>query len=143
MRSAGFAGSSRAGRAVLSVVVLSVPVAAGCGAKDFPNDPRAPAPIEVSAKVSSKEVVVSPKHFGAGLVDFTIANLSNSPIRFEIKGPTDASTGTVQPGLPAELKAVLDKGNYVASAGDGSSPKPDTLHVGPPRKTAQNKLLLP
>jgi hypothetical protein len=117
--------------------------AAGCGSEDFPNDPRPPSPIDVSAKIDSKRVVVSPNKFGAGLVNFTVANLSRDPVRFEVKGPTRGQTAMIEPGAPATLKMVLDKGLYLASTGDNGSTMSEQLHVGPPRSTSQNDLLLP
>ena len=143
MRSAGFAGWARSGRGLALAGLASV--AAGCGSSDTrtPSGERPPTPIEVSAKVDSKQVVVSPSKFGAGLVDFSVANLSNRPITFRVNGPTKGSTPPVQPGAPGALKMTLEKGVYVASAGDGTSPRPDQIHVGPPRNTSQNKLLLP
>ena len=35
--------------------------AAGCGSDDHPNDPRPPAPIEVTAKVDNDVVQVCPR----------------------------------------------------------------------------------
>ena len=137
--------SRRGRRAALAVIgVLAAGSLGACGSKDFPNDPRPPAPIEVSAKVDSKKVVVSPDRFGAGLVTFTVANLSPSPIRFTIDGTTKKfSTSEIQPGSPAYLKVQLPQGDYRATAGQGASASPAAIKVGPERKSSQNKLLLP
>jgi hypothetical protein len=131
-RPAGFAGL-----AVLAALALGA-----CGSTDFPNDPRPPEPKEISAKVDSKRVVVSPDKIGAGLVVFTIANLSDAPVQFTVSGEkTEASTTEIQPGAPANLKIDLHEGDYEASV--GQSAQPATLTVGPERKSSQNRLLLP
>jgi hypothetical protein len=136
--------ASRRGR--LAVLVVPATVAAvlfaGCGAKDFPNNPRSPKPIEVSARVDSQRVQISPNKVGAGLVNFTVANLSGSPIRFNVSGPTNGSTVEIQPGAPDYLKMNLREGTYQATAGKGKI-RPATIKVGPERKSSQNDLLLP
>jgi hypothetical protein len=123
-----------------------------CGSEDFTNEPpRAAAEIEVTARVDQREVVVSPNHFGAGLVNFTIANFSDSPARFTLSGPKDAASQPIPPGAPASgqeptvvnLKVELPEGSYEASAGGGASAQPDTVEVGPERQSSRDKLLLP
>jgi hypothetical protein len=145
-------GSGRASRRPRPVVAVALGlVAAGllasCGSKSFPNDPRPPAPIDVTAKVDSKRVVVSPNRFGAGLVTFTVANLSNTPVDFTISGVSGAqksvSSGVIEPGAPGSLKVNLKQGSYRATAGHGVKAAPATVTVGPERKTSQNELLQP
>jgi hypothetical protein len=141
-------GSGRASRATRRATAAALGIVAAlalgaCGSKDFANEPRPPAPIEVTAKVDSSKVVVSPSKFGAGLVTFTIANLSDSPVRFTLSGPTDAASEEIQPGTPANLKVNLAEGDYQATAGSGVNVKPAKVTVGPERKSSQNKLLLP
>jgi hypothetical protein len=113
-----------------------------CGAKDFPNNPPPPVQIEVSARVDSHQVQVSPNVFGAGPVNFTVANMSRSPIRFTVTGPKEGSTAEIQPGAPDYLKMDLTEGSYQVTAGN-SKIKPATIKVGSSRPSAQNKLLLP
>jgi hypothetical protein len=127
---------------VTAALAATVPLA-GCGASDFPNEPRTPTPINVTAKISSNQVLVSPNHFGAGLITFTVANLTNSPSRFVITGPRDASTTEIAPSSPATLKVSLPKGTYQAGSGPSSKARPTTLTVGPERASPQNKVLLP
>jgi len=142
-------GARRAAQSVrttllASIVVLSALALTACGSSDFPNDPRPPAPREISAKVDDKQVVISPNRIGAGLGVFTVANLSDSPIRFTVSGQkTEATTPEIQPGLPANLKVNLREGDYQVTAGGGLGIKPATLTVGPERQSSQNRLLLP
>ena len=123
-----------------------------CGSEDFTNEPsRAAAPITVTAKVDQREVVVSPDHFGAGLVNFTIANFSDSPVQFTLSGPKNAASQQIPPGAPpsgqepteVNLKVELPEGSYEASAGEGASAQPDKVEVGPKRPSSRDKLLLP
>ena len=129
--------------AALAVAASLAAVAvAGCGAKSNPNDPRPAAQLEVSASVNSQKVQISPDKFGAGVVNFTVANLSGAPITFSVSGPKKASTVQIQPGAPDYLKMNLTEGTYQASAGN-SKIKPATIRVGPKRPSSQNQLLLP
>jgi hypothetical protein len=115
---------------------------AGCGAASNPNDPRPPAQLEVSASVNSQRVQISPDKFGGGIVNFTVANLSGSPIRFSVTGPKKASTVEIQPGAPDYLKMNLTQGTYRATAGK-SKIHPATIKVGPERPSSENQVLLP
>ena len=50
----------RGRRTLLLAAAAATMVAAGCGAEEFPNDPRPPSPIQLSALVDDKRVIVSP-----------------------------------------------------------------------------------
>src|SRR5438874_11938191 len=103
-------GSRRGRRATLATVAVLAAVSLGaCGASNFANDPRPSAPIKVTATVTAKKVAVSPDNFGAGVVDFTVANLSASPVRFVISGQKGASTDEINPGQPGSLEVDLPK----------------------------------
>jgi hypothetical protein len=118
--------------------------AAGCGSEeDFENEPRAAAPIDLSASVSDQKVDVDPGEVGAGLVNVTIANQASDAVRFTLVGPTDQASNEIPPGTVASLKVDLQEGDYEATAGEGSDIRPDSLTVGPARPTSQNELLQP
>jgi hypothetical protein len=128
------------------VVLLVGGLVAGCGAKDFPNEARAPAPIETTASIGPRAVTVSPDSFGAGIVNVTVANLSDTPASFILKetsGKTTASSGTLQPGSVTTIKTSLKQGNYQAIAGGATNIRAGKINVGPERKSSQNDLLLP
>jgi hypothetical protein len=116
---------------------------AGCGRNDFNNDPRPPIPAEVSVKIAPDGVAVSPKEFGAGLVNFTIANQTSNPATFRLSGPTSARSAEIPPQAPTTLTANLKTGTYRASAGGDRGLPSTTFKVGPERRSSQNKLLLP
>ena len=133
----------RRGRALLLPATLLVAlVVAGCGRNDFNNDPRPPVPAEVSVKISRSGVVVSPKEFGAGLVNFTVANLTNGTGSLAIHGPVTADSADVGPGDADTVKVEMKSGSYEASV-DGIAVRPFNFTVGPERPSGQNDLLLP
>ena len=132
----------RTRHALVAALAVSAALTLGaCGSSDFANDPRPAAPIVVTATVASGRVDVSPDRFGAGLINLTIANLSDSPVRFTLSGPKDAATPPIQPGNPANLKLNLPEGSYQATAGHGGQTVP--VKVGPERDSSQNQLLQP
>jgi hypothetical protein len=129
---------------VLAVVAALVVVlaATGCGRNDFKNDPRPPVPAEVAVKIANDGVGVSPKTFGAGLVNFTVANLTNQTGSLAIHGPVSATTNQIPPGGTGSVKVEMTTGSYEASV-DGIALRPFRFTVGPERPSGQNDLLLP
>jgi hypothetical protein len=129
---------------------LIVPLAAGaaalaisaCGEKDFQNNPRPPAPIELSALIADSGVKVSPANdVGAGPATITISNQTADPARLVFEGPTDDSSTQIIAGGTGSMKVELEEGDYTVSTGDGGATK--QLSVGPERPSSQNDLLLP
>lgn len=139
-------GDMRRAWAPALVVLLAGGLVAGCGASNFPNEARAPAPIETTASIGPGKVTVSPDKFGAGITVFTVANLSNDPASFILKdtsGKTAASSGTIAPHAVTTIKTELKQGNYQAVADGATGIRPGSIKVGPERKSSQNQLLLP
>ena len=127
---------------LVAAALLGVLVVAGCGRSDFKNDPRPPVPAEVSAKISSQGVAVSPREFGAGLVNFTVANLTNETGSLVIQGPVEAASPDIAPGDTGTVKVNMKTGSYEASV-NGFTVAPFAFTVGPERPSGQNQLLLP
>jgi hypothetical protein len=127
---------------VAAVILAVALIAAGCGRDDFKNDPRPPVPDEVSVKIATSGVALSPKEFGAGLVNFTVANLTTDPGTLAIHGPVDAESHEIPPGGAETLKVEMKTGTYEASV-SGIAVKPFGFTVGPERPSGQNDLLLP
>ena len=115
---------------------------AACGSDDFKNDPRPPAPVELSARIADQVVNLSPTKVGAGLATITISNQSQNPGALVLEGPTDEQSGPIPAGGTGAIKVNLEEGDYTVSAKD-SSAHGAKLTVGPERKTSQNDLLLP
>ena len=125
-----------------ALALLAALVTTGCGRDDFENDPRPPVPAEVAVKIANSGVGVSPREFGAGLVNFTIANLTERPGTLAISGPVDADSNEIPPGAAETLKVQMKTGTYEASV-SGIAVRPFSFTVGPERPSAQNDLLLP
>jgi hypothetical protein len=131
------------GRALLIAAALVTALAvAGCGREDFENEPRPPVPAEVSVKIGNDGVAVSPREFGAGLVNFTIANLTTDSGTLAIRGPIDASSDEIPPAGTGSIKVDMETGTYEASV-SGIAVQPFNFTVGPERASGQNELLLP
>ena len=77
---------------------LAALVLTASGTEDFANNPRPPAPIALSARISDQEVSLSPntaKAVGAGLATITISNQTNDPTKLLLEGPTDQSSSEI------------------------------------------------
>jgi len=134
----------RRGRAVLAALAtVAVLAVAGCGRDDFENDPRPAVPAEITVKISDQDVVVSPAEFGAGLVNFTIANLTDDTAILTVEGPVLAETGEIPPNGNTILKAEMESGSYDVSVEGPDDVIPFLLEVGPDRPSGQDDLLLP
>jgi hypothetical protein len=130
------------GTGVLLAVVALVALG-GCGRNDFKNDPRPPVPLEVTVEVTDSAVQVSHSSFGAGLVNFTIANNSSDNAVFSITGTADATSEPIPANGNTTFKVPLKTGTYEAGVYRKASIKPAKLEVGAERPSAQNDLLLP
>jgi hypothetical protein len=133
----------RLGLSLVAAAALGLGAAACGGRDDFENEPRQPAPIEITASIKDRAVEVSPSDVGAGLVTFTIANLSADPAQLTLSGPTDDASDEIPPGAVGNLKVTLREGTYEVTAGEDARPRGDQLEVGPERASSQNELLLP
>jgi hypothetical protein len=91
-------------------------------------------------------VTVSPNHFGAGIVQLDVANLTGRSQQLTLQSVGSPSfqqqTGPINPQDTAELKANLATGQYSIAVTDPSV-KAATLAVGAPRPSSQNQLLQP
>ena len=125
-----------------AAALVTALLAAGCGEEDFENNPRPAVPAEVSVKIADDGVAVSPREFGAGLVNFTVANLTTRPGTLAISGPVDADTPEIPPAGADTIKVAMKSGRYEASV-SGFAVKPFSFTVGPDRPSGQNDLLLP
>ena len=140
----------RISRTVTGLTTAATLAVLGCGSSDYANDPRPPAPINVSAAITNQRVNVSPHEFGAGPVTIVIANESDQAQRVTIesnelgasKPGLKQTTGPINPDGTATLKVDVTEGDYQVSV-SGGSVKPASVHVGAQRASAQNQLLQP
>lgn len=130
------------GRCAVAGLVVAAVLVAGCGAEDHPNEPRPPVPVELSAKVDDRKVVVVPDQIGAGLATITVSNQSADDVEISLDGPNSASSDEIPAGGVGQLQLELETGEYsiepsVPTISSG------TVSVGARRPSAQNELLLP
>ncbi|MEO7197730.1 MAG: hypothetical protein ABIZ50_04585 [Solirubrobacterales bacterium] len=125
-----------------ALVVLAAATVAGCGSEDFPNDPRPASPVELSAKIDDKQVVLAPDSTGAGLAVITISNQSADDVQLDFSGPSNRSTNEIAAGSVGTVQIELKEGDYSVDP-SVSSISSSTLKVGAGRPSAQNDLLLP
>jgi hypothetical protein len=136
-------GSRRLRAGGFGLLLAASLLLSACGEDDFPNDPRPASPIELTAAIDENSVSVSPKSFGAGLVNITISNQTDEPTRLTLEGPTSETSSEIPPGGTGSIKAALVEGDYEAAAGAEIDIKPARVEVGPDRPTSQNELLQP
>ena len=135
-------------RAALAVIVAVGLGLSGCGGDDdFANDPRPSTAITVSAAIMPARVTVSPARFGAGTIELIASNQTTTSQRVTLRGrgggdALEQTTGPINPGDTASLKADLTEGSYVVSA-RSSAIDPARITVGAPRDGAEDRLLQP
>ena len=132
-------------------IAVALATVAGCGGdEDYANDPRPPAPINVTAAITDSRVSVSPQRFGAGPIVLVISNQSTSAqeVTFEtdeLGGEEPGRTFNTTPINPrgtATLKVEVRPGDWKLRTEDGAI-QAAAVSVGKARETAQNDLLQP
>lgn len=141
--------------------------AAGCGAEENPNEPRAQPPTRVSVTIRNDAVTVQPTSVATGpeptqqipqnsrvaqprirsrsplTVVFVTANLTPVDSRLKIRGPRRATSGPLVANGTGSLQVALPAGTYTLSAAGMPRARTAKLTVGPYRTSSQNDLLLP
>jgi hypothetical protein len=138
-------------RLVIAMIAAGAALSGCAGSEDdYANNPRPPAPINVTAAVTDKRVTVSPEKFGAGPVVIIIANQTEVAQKVtletdEIGGSSPGvkqTTSPINPSGTATLKVDLREGTYEVRT-EGAGIRPAELTVGAERESAQNQLLQP
>ena len=139
------------GRIYGGIAAAALVTIVGCGGEDdYKNDPRPPAPINVTAAITNSKVSVSPQRFGAGPIVLVISNQSSSAqeVTFqthELGGEQPGrtfSTTPINPRGTATLKVEVRQGAWRLGTRDGGI-RAAAVSVGRQRKSAQNELLQP
>jgi hypothetical protein len=130
------------GRSAGAGLLAAALLAAGCGSEDFPNEPRPPVPVELSAKVDNRKVTVVPNEVGAGLATFTVANQSRDDVALALEGPGSIRVDEIPAGGVDAFQVELETGEYVIEASVPTISSGE-MTVGPERPSAQNVLELP
>jgi hypothetical protein len=124
-------------------------VVAGCGGDEkFENEPRPPAPVQLTGVIRDDKLTVSPNRVGAGPVILLISNQTDDPHTITLDGSGITETvGPVNPLDTAKLQQTLDEGSYEVKAGSeravAKEISPAVLEIGPERKSSKNQVLLP
>jgi hypothetical protein len=165
-------GRGRATRAIPAVtgVVAAALLGAGCGPSSHPNDPRPPAPAEITVNIAPTQMQVQPPTAGVTnrttanlsqnqgvkqpaanpkadvVVHFTISNATSTNTALEIRGP-NLGAPKISPEIVANGNATyqvaLPTGRYRIDAADIPRAVPAPFIVGPERTSSQQDLLLP
>jgi hypothetical protein len=123
--------------------------AAGCGSSSqFKNEPRPPAPVQLTGVIRDDKLTVSPDRVGAGPVILFISNQTQQAHTITLDGTeTQDTVGPVNPLDTAKIQQTLKQGRYTVKAGSAQAVareiKPATLSVGPQRRDSSNQVLLP
>jgi len=134
-------------RACLGLAIAAALVA-GCGDDDFKNEARAPVRLALTGVIKDDKVTVSPARIGAGPVQITISNQTDSERTITLEGESITERqGPVQPGDTATIQKTLEPGSYEVRAGSEKAVRkeiqPALLEIGKKRKNSNNDLLLP
>jgi len=121
---------------------------AGCGEDDFKNEARAPVRVALTGVIQDDRVTVSPAKIGAGPVEITISNQTDSERTITLEGESiTEQQGPVQPGDTATIQKTLEPGSYEVRAGSKKAVRkeiqPAVLRIGKARKNSNNELLQP
>lgn len=121
---------------------------AGCGEDDFKNEARAPVRLALTGVIQDDKVTVSPAKIGAGPVEITISNQTDTVRTVTLEGESITERqGPVQPGGTTTIQKTLEPGSYQVRAGSKKAVRkeiqPAVLTIGKERANSNNDLLLP
>jgi hypothetical protein len=134
------------GAALLATAAMTV---AGCGGESkFKNEPRPPAPVQLTGVITDKGVTISPDRVGAGPVILLISNQTQQAHTITLDGGNTKDTvGPINPLDTAKLQQTLQQGDYQVKAGSSKALskelKAGTVTVGPRRRSSADQVLLP
>jgi hypothetical protein len=143
---------TRVGRnrtAVFLAAMFVALVASGCGDDDnFKNDPRPPAPLQLSGVITDAEVSVQPREVGAGPIVLIVSNQTEQSHTVTLTGPSGSEeVGPINPLDTGRIQHNLRQGTYEIKAGSDQAVEREIgaarLTVGPPRPSSSNDVLLP
>jgi hypothetical protein len=129
-------------------MALVAALIAGCGEDDFKNEARAPVRLALTGVIQDDKVTVSPARIGAGPVEITISNQTDSVRTITLEGESVSEKGgPVQPGDTATIQRTLAPGSYEVRAGSKKAVRreiqPAVLRIGKERANSNNDVLLP
>ena len=104
--------------------------------------------LALTGVIKNDKVTVSPAKIGAGPVEITISNQTDSVRTVMLQGETiKEQQGPVQPGDTATIQKTLEPGSYEVRAGSEKAVRkeiqPAVLTIGKERPNSNNALLQP
>jgi hypothetical protein len=132
-------------------LAVSIAALAGCGGSQTrENGLRPPTPVTLTGVIHADGIQVSPARVGAGTVVLVVSNQSRTPqtVTFETdelggkRGGNRASSPEIAPGSTGRLTIITREGDYSVHTQDDAI-RAARVKIGPPRKSAQDRLLLP
>jgi len=104
--------------------------------------------LALTGVIKNDKVTVSPAKIGAGPVEITISNQTDSVRTVMLEGETiKEQQGPVQPGATATIQKTLEPGSYEVRAGSEKAVRkeiqPAVLTIGKERPNSNNALLQP
>ena len=145
---------------IVGMFVAAIALSGCGGGSHYANEPRPPAPVNLTVYINDHRISVSPTKVGAGLVELIVTNqASNSESLTVLPAGASAAqpladTGPISPQGTAQVTVNLGSpGDYTV----GISPSAQTqaaaatptgiqaaiLHVGSARPSASSQLLQP
>jgi hypothetical protein len=129
-------------------LAIAAALVAGCGDEDFKNEARPPVREALTGVIQDDKVSVSPSRLGAGPVEITISNQTDSEHSVTLEGESIVERqGPVAPGDTLTIQKTLEQGSYEVKAGSEKAVpreiRPAILTIGEERPNSNNDLLLP
>ncbi|HTW12932.1 MAG TPA: hypothetical protein VME01_09325 [Solirubrobacteraceae bacterium] len=133
----------------LGIAAAGAVLVAGCGTAtrlDFRGRSRPATPLEVSVYYGSNDLLVDPRTFTPGPVQFNITNQSSDTVMFALSS-TSSST-SIPPGATGQITVDLTRPAYVIQAAralrrNHTAVRVAILHRQGPARTGNSALLQP